>query len=624
MRSFAVVFALLLIAAAPVSAPVTLLVDARQATRGVLSVHETIPVRPGTFTLVFPKWIPGWHAPLGALYDMARLRVSAGGAPVAWHRDKIDMFAFHVDVPQGTSRIAVDFNVLMNAPGDVMASGNVAIINWDRTLLYEQGIDSHRYFVQPSIILPQAWDFGTALRTGVRAGDRIDFATVNLATLVDSPLDMGRYAKKWTLWRSGSAFVELDAFADDPKDLQITPAILDAYRRMPAEAFALYRSRHFADYHALLTLSNAISFQGIEHHQSSDDRSYPDVLTNPDEVYATGDLLTHEFSHSWNGKYRRPYDLTTPNFQVPQQTDLLWVYEGMNQYLGDLLSFRCGLRDPAAYPELLAEYFAYMSVEPGRKTTPIIDVTTGFPYYILPATTGADYQSIRRVWYDAYIEDELVWLDVDTIIRQRSHGSRSLDTFLQRYTQPALTGPIVKTYTRANIEALLNSVEPYDWHGFFQRAIYRIEKQPPGDELARSGWKLVWNDTPNPYAPAIIPFIPGVLDAWFSLGIVTDPKGVISDVLENSPAWRAGLVPGETIVKINGDAYDGTHLVDGLKRAQQETTPIDLEVQRFGRTLHANVDYHGGERYPHLARIADTDDMLAKIMAPRAGASPGR
>lgn len=598
--------------------PVTLVLDARQASRAVLIVHETIPVSPGSFTLVFPKWIPGWHAPLGALYDMAKLRMSAGATPVAWHRDQVDMFAFHVDVPPGATTLTADFDVLMNAPGDAMASGSVAIVNWDRTLLYQENVDSHQYFVKASIVLPQDWDFATALRPGSRDGDRVDFAIANLATLVDSPLDMGRYAKKWTLWKSGSAFVELDAFADDPKDLQITPAILRAYQRLPAEAFALYRSRHFADYHALMTLSSAISFQGIEHHQSADDRPYPDFLTNAGELIATGDLVTHEFSHSWNGKYRRPADLTTPNFQVPQQTDLLWVYEGLNEYLGDLLSFRCGLRDPKTYPELLAEEYAFMTVEPGRKTTPLIDLAAGFPYYVLPLTAGADYPSLRRAWYDLYVEAELMWLDADTIIREKSHGTRSLDTFLQRYTEPQLTGPVVNTYTRADIEALLGAAEPYDWHGFFQRAVYEIASQPPADELARAGWKLVWDDAPNAYFPALNPFAQGPIDAWFSLGIITDQKGVITDVREDSPAWHAGLVPSEAVVTIGGRAFDSSQLEAALKAAEHTPTPVALTVQRVGKSATIGVDYHDGPRHPHLARLPGTDDMLAKIMAPHA------
>lgn len=449
--------------------PMMLVLDARQAARGVLFVHETIPVRPGSFTVVYPQWIPGEHGPTGPLYDLAEFHASAGATPVPWHRDDVDMYAFHLDVPAGVSSVALDFNVVLNGPGDIMSSSVLAIVNWNRVLLYQAGIDSSQYFVKASVMLTPDWQFGTALRTDSQTSGRVDFATTALVNFVDSPMDLGAYVKKWTLWKDGSAFVELDAFADDPKDLEIAPSVLSAYERVPAEAFALYGSRHFADYHALVTLSNTISFQGIEHHQSSDDRAYADFLTSPQVQIQGGDLVTHEFSHSWNGKYRRPADLTTPNFQVPQRTDLLWVYEGMNQYLGDLISFRAGLRDPKGYPELVAEFYAMMASQSGRKTTPIIDLTTGAPYYY---AERADYTSMRRSAYDFYTEGHLLWLDVDTIIRERSHGARSLDTFLHQYTAPTVTGPIVETYTRSQVESILNNVQPYDWHGFFERHVY--------------------------------------------------------------------------------------------------------------------------------------------------------
>ncbi len=277
----------------------------------------------------------------------------------------------------------------------------------------------------------------TALRGASRNGDRVDFNVTPLEMLVDSPLDMGAFVRKWDLWRDGAAFVQLDAFADYPQNLDIPAKLLEAYHRVPAEAFALYGSRHFEDYHALLTLSDTVEFQGIEHHQSSDNRAPDDFLTDPADSISDGDLVTHEFSHSWNGKYRRPADLTTPNFQVPQKTDLLWVYEGMNQYLGDLLSFRSGIREPSQYPEYMATVYADMDYETGRATTPLIDVTTGAPYYYV---TRGDYEHIRRGSGDFYTEGELVWLDVDTIIRQRSNGARSIEDFLHRFTQPSRPG----------------------------------------------------------------------------------------------------------------------------------------------------------------------------------------
>ncbi len=596
------------------SNPVTLVLDASQAARGISYVHETVPVVPGEFTLVYPKWIPGEHGPTGPLYDLASIRVSANGKALDWRRDTVDLYAFHVSVPAGVSSLDVNFTILMNAPGDVFSTHSVAIINWNRYLLYQQGIDSHDYYVKPSIVVPKGWQFGTALRDPQQSGNHVTFALTPLNMLVDSPLDMGSYVKKWTLWKGDGSFVELDAFGGRPQDLDISKKLLDAYKRVPGEAFALYGSRHFADYHALLTLSDQIGFQGIEHHQSSDDRAPDDFLTNPAESLLGGDLVTHEFSHSWNGKYRRPADLTTPNFQVPQQTDLLWVYEGMNQYLGDLISFRSGIRDYKTYPQYLASIYADMDTETGRATTPIIDLTSGAPYYYV---ARGDYHAIRRGAGDFYTEGELMWLDADTIIRQLSHGTKSLDTFLHEYSAPAVTGPIVKTYDRAEIEALLNKVQPYDWHAFFQKYVYSIAPHPPTDELARSGWKLEYTNEPNPFVAAG-EGLEHEINAWYSVGADISMKGTVRDVRENSPAWHAGLAVGETIEAIDGQAFDPDVFTYALKHAQHSGVPMTVTVSQDGWFSNLSLRYSGGPLYPHLVRIKGTPDMLAQIMKPHA------
>jgi predicted metalloprotease with PDZ domain len=594
--------------------PATLLVDATRAADGIMEVHERIPAAPGSFTIVYPKWIPGEHGPTGPLNDLAALRVSANGLPLDWRRDSVDLYAFHADVPPGADAVDVDFDVLMNAADDVMATHSLAIVNWNRALLYQNGVDSHHYFVKPSIVLPAGWDYATALRDGTRTGDRIDFAVTPLNMLVDSPLDMGRYVRKWDLWREGSSFVQFDAFADYPQDLEIPGSLLHAYERVPAEAFAMYGSRHFDDYHAMLTLSDAIGFQGIEHHQSSDDRAPGDFLTDPDESLAGGDLITHEFSHSWNGKYRRPADLTTPNFQIPQLTDLLWVYEGMNQYLGDVLSFRSGIRDPKLFPEYIASVYAQMYYESGRATTPLIDLTTGAPYFY---TARGAYPAIRRSADDFYSEGELVWLDADTIIRERSHGARSLDTFLHHYTEPAVTGPVVVTYTRAQIESLLNGVEPYDWHAFFEKYVYRVAPQPPTDELARAGWRIVYNDRPNTFISAEQADDHGIV-GWYGFGADLSAEGVVRDVRENSPAWRAGLAPDMKVLAVGGQQFSEEALNYALERAQRSQAPIALITVQTGWYQTLSLDYHDGLRYPHLERISGTGDTLAAIAAPQA------
>ena len=601
------------------SNPETLVVDASTAGRGFATSTMHIPVRPGPFTFVYPEWIPGYHSPSGPLADISQLKVSANGTPLAWRRDKVDMYAFHVDVPHGVDSIKVQFTVLLNGGqsvgGNVMSTPNVAVISWTRMFFYQNDINYHHYYIKPSIILPKGRGYGTALTKVSRVGQRVNFAEEPLTYVGDSPLDMGRYYKKVLLWHQGNAHQWLDMFADAPQDLDVPAKILDAYKNMTPEALALYGSRHWYNYHALLTLSNKIGFEGIEHHQSSDNRAPAGFMTNPKWQLVAGDLITHEFSHSWNGKYRRPWDLTTDNYQIPQRTDLLWVYEGMNQYLGDLLSFRCGIRKPSEYPQYLAVLYSQMAHEPGRDTTPLIDLTTGAPYYYM--TANGQYPSIRRTAGDFYTEGELLWLDVDTIIRAKTHDRKSLDTFLHLYSEPKLTGPITKTYTRAEIEHLLNEVVPYDWHAFFQRHVYEVAKLPPTGEIKRAGWRLVYNSKPNPFVVADEQMF-HVNSQWLTYGFDIGRGGKLTDVREWSPAWKAAMAPGMKIESVDGQRYTPAALKYVMVQAEHTRQPTTFIVSKDGWFHTIEVSYFGGPRYPHLVRIPGTVNLLAKIMAPHA------
>lgn len=595
--------------------PMTVLLDARDASQGLMTAHLTIPVRPGAFELVYPKWIPGEHGPTGPLRTLAAIHISANGRELAWQRDKVNLYGFHVEVPAGVNELHVDFTALVNGAGDTMATQNVAVVNWNRDLLYQAQTDSHNVFAKASVILPHGWDYGCALPNARRTGDRVDFGEVPLATLVDSPLDFGKYAKHFPLWAHDGATDQIDVFADRPQDLEIPKAMLAAYKRLVPEALALYGARHWTHYHSLLTLSDAIGFQGIEHHQSSDNRAPDNFFTNPKEQMVGGDLLPHEFSHSWNGKYRRPDDLTTANFQIPEKTDLLWVYEGMNQYLGDMLAFRAGIIAPKLYPEYLASIYARMDSEPGRLSDPLIDTTTAAPYLY---SARGDWSSIRRTAGDFYTEGELLWLDVDTIIRQASHGSKSLDTFLHAYAGPPNGQTRVVTYTRAQIEQLLNGVQPYDWHGFFERYVYTISTHPPTGEIARSGWRLVYTAKPNAFIAARESLPPGSIDDWYSVGLQMSGDGTVRDVRLGSPAYRAGLSPGVKITAVDGQAFDSGAWAYALKEAQHSKAPITLIAEHTKWLATYHVDYHGGLRYPHLDRIPGKPDMLGQIMAAHA------
>jgi predicted metalloprotease with PDZ domain len=596
------------------SNPMTIQLDARKAPIGIAYTHMTIPVKPGPFTIDYPEWIPGEHSPSGPLSNMSEIRISANGRPIAWHRDQVDMYAFHLDVPPGVTTIHADFTVLLNGPGDTMATRNIMVGNWNRYLLYQRNIDNEHYYVKASMIMPDGWDYASALPVESRNGSSVDFKTVTLETLVDSPTDMGRYVKHITLWSGNGATAYLDLFADAPEDLDVKPDVIDAYKRLVPEAMAMYGGRHWNVYHAELTLSDAIGFQGIEHHQSSDDRANDRFLVNPKAQLAGGDLIPHEFSHSWNGKYRRPFDLQQPNFNLPypERTELLWQYEGMNQYMGDMLSFRSGIRDPKLYPEYLAALYATLAYEPGRNTTPLIDTTTGAPYYYCCAR--GDYPSIRRTAGDFYIEGELVWLDADTIIRQKTDGKKSLNDYTKLFAG-GTSGPKVVTYTRSDIERYLNEVVPYDWHGFFQKYIYSIAPQPPTGELERAGYKLVFNDKPNQFV-ALRGALQGVTYSWYDIGVALDKKGNVMDVREGSPAWKAGLAPGMRIVAVNDRAYTPKIWTGAIAAAKGSIAPIELRIDQGTWFSKLAIEYHDGLKYPHLERIPGTTDMLAEIMHP--------
>jgi len=599
--------------AIPVAAatePMTLAVDARDATHNILHVRMTIPVHPGPFTLVYPEWIPGEHGPTGPINSLAVLRVSANGSPVPWQRDFVDLYAFHMDVPAGTSALDVTFDQLI-ASQDPMATPNLMILNWNRVLLYPAGSRSDDVGVKPSVILPPGWEFGTALAGAQRNGDSVSFDRVSLTTLVDSPLDAGRYFRRIALLESPPFSNEIDIFADQARDLELTPAVIQEYKNLIAETDALYGARHWSNYHFLLTLSDKIPFQGIEHHQSSDNRASDDYLTDADALKSAPDLLPHEFSHSWNGKYRRPADLLTPDYQLPEKTDLLWVYEGLNQYLGDMLSFRSGLVAADEYPEYLANVYGDLDFEPGRMATPLVDTAIAAPYlYLAPK----DWSSQRRSSGDFYSEGELVWLAADAIIRTQSHGSRSLDDFVKAFDGQRTTPPMVVTYTREDVVNALNAVQPYDWEGFFQKWVYEVAPHPISLGVTLSGYKLVWNSTPNTW-DSLDASVAQTQHFEYSLGFTTDADGHVADVLQGSPAAAAGMGADTSIVAVNGRKYSADILHEAITAAKDSTRPIELITVSADEYRTIAIDYHDGERYPHLARMAGTPDLLTAIMA---------
>ena len=596
----------------------TLVVDAREAPRNILHARMTMGVAPGDLTLYYPKWIPGEHGPTGPLQNLATLSIGSAGTPLAWQRDLVDMYAFHVHVPNGVTTLQLSFDFLMTQD-DVMGTRDVLVLNWNRVLLYPAGAPVGDIEVTPSVILPAGWQYGTALLAGRRTGDRVDFGTVSLETLVDSPLDAGRNTRRVVLLDQGGVSNELDIFADAPADLDYSPNLEAKLKALIGQADALYGWRSWSHYHFLLSLSAPIAPTGIEHRESSDNRDLDAYLTDPHTFDQDGDLLPHEFSHSWNGKYRRPAGLTTVDYQLPEKTDLLWVYEGLNQYIGDVLSYRSQLRDPKEYPEFLASMYARMDDEPGRLTTSLAQTAVAAPFlYQAPK----QWSSERRHTNDFYDEGELVWLDVDTLIRQMSHGTKSLDDFMRTFYAPVQPTSGVHTYTYEDVVAALSAVQPYDWDGFLRARVYAVTPHPPSAQFERAGYRLVYNAEPNAI-DQISEEVGHDVDLRYSLGIIVKSEnddtspGEVRDVLTGSPAAKAGLGAGGKVIAVNWRVYSADALHAAVKASAATREPISLIVQS-GKTFQLiNIDYHGGERYPHLERVAGTPDMLAAITAPR-------
>ncbi|HMD02370.1 MAG TPA: hypothetical protein VKG44_05335, partial [Candidatus Baltobacteraceae bacterium] len=560
-------------------AQMTVVLDATQAPRKIFHVQVTMPAIPGAFTFVYPKWIPGYHSSTGPIEDVVNLHVSANGTALAWRRDLVDFYAFHTSVPQGANRLSVDFDVV-GAPSNTaelspVTSPNIAILEYSCFVMYPQGAVASDLSVEASLKLPDEWDFGTALPVRARNGANVAFASVPLSMLVDSPIEAGRFFRAFPLGGEH----ELDLAADSEAALAIDSRVLGGLKHLVVEGPALYGDKHYRDYHFLLSLSETIEFEGVEHHESSDNRASEQYVVDPENFRDFPDLLSHEYSHSWNGKYRRPADLFVPNYQAPELTDLLWVYEGLNEYVGQLLSTRARMNVFGDELDSLARAAASMDYERGRDWRPLQDTADFAP---LGFFSPAPYNARRRNAGDFYTEGNLIWLEADVRIRRLSHGSKSLDDFLKLWAAGGSTTPSVKTYVAADVVSLLNQVVAYDWAGFFRERVGQVRVRAPLDGITLGGYRLVFNDTvPRAFERSESEGEGGHkrTDLRYSLGFtLTSDSGVILDVLPDSPAAKAGLAPSMQILAVNGRKWSVELLHRAIKSAKGGTAPIQLIV----------------------------------------------
>jgi predicted metalloprotease with PDZ domain len=603
---------------------IELAVDLTDAPRRIFRVRESIPVKPGPLVLLYPKWIPGEHGPTGPLEAVAGLRISAAGQPISWRRDLEEMYALNVQVPSGADHVELEFQYLSSIAGGsagrgVSATGKLVVLEWNQVVLYPAGVAARSVMVQPSVTLPKAWDFASALEAAEPGGQATRFKAVDLETLIDSPLIAGRNFERIDISSGAGPPVRLDIVADRSENLAASQKQIRQHQALVQEADALFASRHYRHYDFLVTLSDQTVHFGLEHHQSSDDRTDAAFFTNPDAYIAGVGLLPHEYVHSWNGKFRRPAGLVTDNFNSPFRDDLLWVYEGLTTYYGDVLAARAGLWSPEQYRDHLAVVAARMSHVPGRSWRPLQDTADEAEILYLSPRAWRNW----RRGVDFYEEGALIWLDVDTTIREASAGARSLDDFARAFYGGDDHRLQPHAYSFDDVVTALNQVQKYDWRAFLNQRLQSTHEAAPLGGLARAGWRLVYTEEPGEYSKAFEK-ARRTIDLTSSVGLVIgsreEPSAVV-DVIWGSPAFDAGLTPGMKLVAVNGEKFGFQSLdvlKDAVKGSKNDAQPIELLVEYAGNFLTLKMDYRDGARYPHLERIEGTEDRLSAIGQPKA------
>lgn len=601
--------------------PTKVSVDATDSVRRLFHVKMTMPVTSGKLSLRYPEWIPGEHGPTGPITDLVSLKITAGGAPVPWRRDLADMNSFDVDVPRGVSLLDISLDYIATPDGAGFSSGGsttekLAVLSWNQMLLYPKGIPVDQLNYQAELKVPAGWRYGSALPIESESGQRVQFKPSSLTTLIDSPVLMGAYFKTVELSPGETPPHYLHIAADSERAAQITPDEVKHLQNLVKETGALFGARHYRAYHFLLTLSDHVAHFGLEHHESSDDRTLERTLIDDNLRRADADLLSHEMTHSWNGKYRRPAGLATPDYSAPMKGNLLWVYEGLTQYIGEILTPRSGLLTADEFRQELAREAAILDTRYGRRWRPLQDTADSAQ---LLYNARKDYQDLRRD-VDYYFEGTLIWLEADVTIRQLSHGQKSLDDFVKAFHGAPSTGPMVKPYTFDDIVATLNTIQPYDWAAFFHARLESTDAHAPLGGIQNSGWKLIYAARPSQLWRDHEVF-DRVVDLSYSIGMRVKEDGTIEDVKIDNAADRAGVTPATRIIAVNGRKFNPQLLRETVEDSVRAASPIEIMVEDGEYYKTFRIEYHGGEKYPQLVRDEAKPDLMSEILAPHAGIS---
>lgn len=606
-------------------APIRITADLSDAPRKLYHAEVDLPVSAGPLTLITPQWIPGTHMPAGPAQDITGVVFTANGQPLAWRRDDVNLYEFHLTIPEGITDLHAHIDCIVHD----RVSQKLAVLEWEKLLLYPAHIPVRDISIQPSLIVPAGWGIGTALSpigNGVfpvpASGETTRFAATDVEQLQDSPVIIGQYFREFALAPEISPKHFIDVAADTPEGSNLRAPLLAEIANLVREADKMYASHHYNQYHFLLTVSDVAGPDGLEHGQSSNNGVGKKDFSDPSHQVAVSDLLAHEFTHSWNGKYRRPVGLYQPDFATPQQGALLWVYEGMTQYLGNVLAARSGLKSQSEYRDVLAFTAASLDYTPGREWRSTGDTAVAASVLRGPGRVWASWMRGQ----DYYFEGELLWLDADTLIRKTTGNQKSLNDFERIFLgKDGNTGPLIAPYNFDELVAALNQVIPYDWATFLQERVDRIHPRADLDGVERGGYKLVYRDKPSASQKTLEEAFPeyvGGMDEWYSIGIQLGTDGSILDVRRHGPADKPGIEPGSKIIGVNGQIYSADQLKAAIREAKGNREPIHLIVQNDVFLTTAEIDYHDGERYPALERIADTPAYMDDILKPLASSPP--
>jgi predicted metalloprotease with PDZ domain len=598
----------------PYPGTIVLKVDATNTAQQIFRVRESIPAKAGKLTLLYPQWIPGNHGPSGALNQFAGLKVSANGQPVEWTRDPVNVYAFHVTVPKGASSVDIEFEYLSPVEanqGRTTMTNDILGVQWQSVALYPAGYASNKITVQPNLTVPAGWQFGSALEQQTRAGDQIAFKPTDLETLVDSPLFAGRYFRRIDLDPGAKIPVHLNVVADSAEQLDATPEQIAPHRELIQQAYKLFNSQHYKHYDFLFAISDEFGGIGREHHQSSENGVKLGYFAEWKKYEARRELLPHEFTHSWNGKFRRPAGQAVADFNTPLQNELLWVYEGQTQYWGAVLAARSGLIKPEHTRDLIAATAARYDNVKGRDWRAVQD-TVNDP--IINARRPQGWNNWQRA-EDYYSEGELIWLDADTKIRELSGDKKSLNDFAKTFFGVDDGVNVAKPYTFDDVVKALNAVQPYEWAKFLRT---RLDGHGPGaplDGLTRAGWKLAYSDKPTEFLKAQEDLSKSA-NFQYSLGFSVGADGKLEAFQWDGVGFKAGLSGGTTLLAVNGRAYKAELLRAAVTAAKDGKEPINLLVKKGNLYQTVSLDYHGGLKYPRLERIEGTPDRLEAILQP--------